>query len=344
MKPSLAITFILCILGLEPSLALAQTSLAAFSGRQVVEIRFTGADIPSSEKEALLRQREGQALDPGAVRDGISNLYRTGRYKRVNVFAREVGSGVILLYEITGRQYLSRVLFEGNLSIRDGELLSRTDLSPSEELSDERLFENARKIRDYYVRRGFLDPEVTFRVESEALNQQIVVFQVREGPVGIISDVILDGDPGISRVKLLSMIASMPGERLDERTLRRDVEKITGFYKDGFYLTPSVKYAFKPDPGMDGGMIVNFFIERGPFFRLEIFTPDIDSREGEWVRKRVQRAFRRASGIRDAMESVEKQMVSRFHRMGYPFASVAWEESASPSETVITMTLEARDP
>jgi|GEM_PF-5645568 len=344
MKPSLAAIFILCFLGPEPSVALAQSSLAAFTGRQVVEVRFTGADIPSSEKEALLPQREGQALDPGAVRDGIRNLYRTGRFKRINVFARESGRGIILLYEITGRQYLSRVLFEGNLSIRDGELLSRTDLSPSEELSDGRLYENARKIRDYYVRIGFLDPEVTFRVESEAANRQIVVFQVREGPVGIISNVILDGDPGISRVKLLSMIASMPGERLDERTLQRDVEKISSFFKDGFYLTPSVKYALKPDPEMNGGMIVNFFIDRGPFFRLEIFTPDLDSREGERVRKRVQRGFRRASSIRDAMESVEKQLVSRFHQMGYPFALVTWEESQSPSETVITMTLEAGDP
>ena len=343
MKPSFATTFILCLLSLVPSLSHAQTSLAAFTGREVVEVRFKGADIPSSERGDLLPQREGQGLAPGAVRDGIRNLYRTGRFKRVNVFARESGSGVILLYEITGRQYLSRVLFEGNLSIRDGELLSRTDLSPSEELSEERLFENARKVLDYYVRRGFLDPEVTFRVESDAMNRQVVVFQVREGPVGFVSDVLLEGNPGMSRVKLLSVIASMPGERLDERTLRRDVEKITGFYKDGFFLTPTVKYSVGPDPGMDGGMIVTFFLERGPFYRLEIFTTGLDSREADRVRKRVERALRKVTGIREAMESAEKQVVSRFHGMGYPFAAVTWEESQSPSETLINMTLDAGD-
>jgi outer membrane protein assembly factor BamA len=124
------------------------------------------------------------------------------------------------------RSWLSGIEFEGNLSIRNSELLRNTDLSRDEEITDSRLLENTERIKAYYVMRGFPHCEVSFRMEPEGQNRRRVVFQIREGPGGFISDVRLEGTAGMSRTRLLSIVASMPGESLDGLTIRKDMEKL----------------------------------------------------------------------------------------------------------------------
>jgi len=339
MMRRLTIAGVLILLSLPSRPAAAQGSLAVLSGEPVKEVQVQGTEISPSEKESLLPQAEGSVLVPEAVGEGVRNLYRTGRFKRVDVFAKRDGSGLTLLYQVTPRQYLSEIRFEGNISIRDGELLSRTDLSLREEVTEQRLLANTGKIRDYYLQRGFLDCEVSFRVEPDFREQKRVVFQIREGTQGVVSDVRLEGEPGMSRTKLLSLIASMPGEKLDGRTLRKDVERIVAHYKEDFFLTPRVTYSLSPDPRVQGGRIVTFFLERGPHFTFEVQPPDV--LDGKWVRKRLEKGLVGAASISTAREEVEKTVISRFFEGGYPFASVRWEEdSPKESERHITMTLQ----
>ena len=318
-------------------------SLAAFSGVPVLEVRVAGTDIPRSEVRALLPQHEGEALDPGAVREGIRNLYLSGRYRDVTVLAKRAPDGVIILYEVVPRTWLSEILFEGNLSIRDGELLRNTDLSRKEEISDKRLRENARRIRDYYAGRGFLQCEVSFRVESGGGDQRKVVFQIREGVGGVVSDVRLNGNAGISRTKLLSIVASMPGEELDGRTVEKDVEKLSRYFHRKSFLASKIRYSLAPDPEFPGGTVVTFTIDRGPLFFLSVRTPDVE--EEGWVVKRMKKIFRTGSSIEVSRQKFEKELISHYKGIGYPFAVTDWtEDFPVSSERRITIILNAGTP
>jgi len=343
MIPHFATAAILLFLNAPAGFTGVDASLVTFSGVPVLELKVAGTDISRSEMRALLPQPEGEALNPVAVREGTRNLYLTGRYSDVTVFVQRTPGGLIILYEVVPRTWLSEIQIEGNLSIGGGELLRNTDLSRKEEISDQRLRENAEKLQNYYVRRGFADCDVSFRVEPDGGDQKKVVFQIREGAGGVISDVRLEGDAGISRTKLLSIVASMPGEKLDGREIKKDVEKLLRYFRKNWFLTPGIRYSLAPDPEFRGGTVVTFSIERGPVFILGVKIPDVE--ENGWIRKRLEKVFRTASNLEAARQKVEEEMVSHFKGIGYPLTVVDWTDDYTvPSERHITMTLHTGAP
>jgi outer membrane protein assembly complex protein YaeT len=311
-------------------------SLVTFSGKKVLEVRMVGVDLPDSEIRALLPQSKGEPMNPSAVREGIRNLYRTGLYSRVTVRALNFEDGVIVLYDVVPRSWLSEVDFEGNLSVTDGELLRNTDLTRKEEISESRLQENAEKLRKYYSLRGFIDSEVSFRIEPDGSDQRKIVFQIKEGSGGIISDVSLEGDAGMTRTKLLSIIGSMPGEKLDGLKIRKDAEKLRRHYRKNFFLTPKIQYNLAPDTAYPGGTLITFSIDRGPLFILDMRAPGTVDRE--WIFKRMNKAFRASTSIEVARQQLEGKLLNRYNEAGHPFAVLNWtDEFKGPSERYITL-------
>jgi outer membrane protein assembly factor BamA len=180
--------------------------LLDFVGETVINISFDGLDLPECE--------------------GIRNLYRTGLYDRISVTGRSVEEGVEIRFHLTPKRWIKEVRFKGNLRLSNRSLSRRLDLSREEELTAVRLEENRQKIIDYYEHRGFRETQISYMTEVGPDQKTDVIFGISEGPRSRITQVRLTGDSGWSNFKLSSIIASMPGEMLDGRTLDRDVEKI----------------------------------------------------------------------------------------------------------------------
>jgi outer membrane protein assembly complex protein YaeT len=342
MMPHLATAAILLMIAAPTDFPGSVESLVTFSGKEVIEVRMEGVDMPDSEVQALLPQSEGEPMDPSAVREGIRNLYRTGLFRSVVVRAFDHEGGVIVLYEVLPRSWLSEVEFEGNLSIADGELLRNTDLTRKEEISETRLRENADKLRAYYSLRGFNESEVSFRIEDDGRDQRKVVFQIREGAGGTVTGIHLEGDAGMSRTKLLSLIASMPGEELDGLRIRKDVEKLQRYYRKNFYLTPKIKYSLVPDITYPGGTIIIFSIDRGPLFILGVNAPDIT--DSKRIRKRMNKVFKASTSIEVAKEGLKDELLNRYNEAGYPFAALDWDDEVTgPSERQVILNLNTGD-
>jgi outer membrane protein assembly complex protein YaeT len=314
-------------------------SLASYSGEKVLELRVEGAPIQDSEIRALIPQEAGTQLDPVAVREGINNLYRTGLYKTVKVYVREEEGGITLLYSVVPRSWLSEVEFEGNLSLTDNELLRNTDLTRSEEISESRLQENVERLRSYYLYRGFEETGISYRIVPDGDDQKKVVFEVWEGQGSFISDVLLEGDPGISRTRLLSIIASMPGEHLDGAVIDRDIEKLKRYYRERFFLTPVIRHSLSPDAQYPDGTVIAFHVERGPLFKLEVRGPD--TVDEKWVRKRMNKVFRSEANVGLAREKLMGDILERFRQDGYYFTVASWtDEMTGPSERQITLSID----
>jgi len=307
--------------------------LPNFVGETVINISFDGLDLPESEFLALVPVSQGSPLRASDVSEGIRNLYRTGLYDRISVTGRSVEEGVEIRFHLTPKRWIREVRFKGNLRLSNRSLSRRLDLSREEELTAVRLEENRQKIIDYYEHRGFRETQISYMTEVGPDQKTDVIFGISEGPRSRITQVRLKGDSGWSNLKLSSIIASMPGEMLDGRTLDRDVERIVKKLKKSEHFYPQVQYSIESDPAIRNGVIVTLNILKGARYvlRVEIDSPDYDSGTFlKWVRK----AFNEEPDPDEARISSGKKIKDRILNDGYPFSSLEWSDLEPEPGTV----------
>ncbi|NOY86149.1 MAG: BamA/TamA family outer membrane protein [Deltaproteobacteria bacterium] len=342
MKIAFLVSLLTIILSL-PTAAPAEVSppILSFAGKTVRQVSYEGLEFPQSEFDALVPITVGKVLRPPDIRDGIKNLYRTGLFDRIVVLGKTLPDGVLVLFRMFPRKWLKEVRFEGNLHIPSNSLLRKMDLGREEEITPARLEENRSKIEKYYSYRGFMDIKTAYRTEVGPKQKTNVIYRIMEGPKYRITDVRLRGDPGMSRFKVLSLTASMPGETMDGVVLDRDVVRIVDHLKDKGYYYPEVSYSIQPDPRVKDGVVVTYKIVRGDRFKL-LVTIDRPDQKIKPFLKIVKRSFAEEDGPGPAKERAAKEVMKKVLGDGFPLASVRWiDRTPAPGEREITLDVTA---
>lgn len=329
------LTLILLFPSAAPAGALP--SILSFAGKTVRHVSYEGLEFPQSEFDALVPIAVGQALEPPDIRNGIRNLYRTGLFDRVEVLGRALPDGVSVLFRIFPRKWLKEVRFEGNLHIPSSSLLRKIDLGKEEEITPARLEKNRSKIENYYLYRGFRDIKIAYRSEVGPDQKTDIIYQILEGPQYPITDVRLRDDPGISRFRVLSLTASMPGEIMDGVVLDRDVVRIEKYLKGKGYYYPEVSYGIAPDARVKKGVVVTYKIVRGDRFKLFV-TIDRPDQKIRPFQKMLKRSFMDENGPGTAKAKAAKMVMRKILDDGFPLGSLRWiDRTPVPGEREITL-------
>jgi outer membrane protein assembly complex protein YaeT len=308
-------------------------------GKIITALEITGAKVSSWEMKALVPVEVGDVLSPEKVREGVLNLHRTGLYERVEVRVRALTDGVALRYEVVPRRWLEEVEFEGNLALSDSELLRKVSFRRNEEVTAERLAENALRLKDYYTFRGYPGTEVRHRIETLEDNRTRVIFELNEGLGLTISRIDLNGNPGFSRIKLLSIIASAPGGRYDGERVEKDVRKLKDRFRESFHLNPDISYTTEPADDFHGSIVLTFMVNQGP---LTVLSTEIeDPEEMKRVLRRMKKVFLASDTVEKAKSVLAEELTLRYRSQGYPFFNHTWQEDSSdPSIHKISLSLD----
>lgn len=313
------------------------SQLALSAGRTVLDLSVEGTQISAQELKTHIPFLKGSILRPELVRQGVVNFFRSGKYENVEVLIKESRDGVFVKYLLYPKKWLEQIRFRGNFYIDDGELLSKVDLRSREEINDEKLKLNVERLTKYYEFKGFPDSDITYNIELEEDNRTKVVFNVREGTRLFISDVRLAGQPGLSRTKLLSLIVSMPGSKLDGDNLDKDIEKVRHYLRKKMYLTPVLSYHIEPAQDFKGAVDVVFNIEKGPEFKLQVSMDD--EKQTLKLTKRMRSIFLDSATPEKAKLVTKKHVLDLYHNEGYPFTAVNLQDHMNEANTR-TITLE----
>ena len=316
----LVVHVLFCLLLFSQQAHSEGSQLVMSAGRTVISLEVEGAAISPGELSALVPFSEGSELMPQLVREGVINFYETGQFDRVEVLLKDLPDGVAVKYLLFPKKWLEQIKFEGNHLLDDRELLGKVNLRSRDEITDDILILNVEKLTQYYDFRGFPDCEIKYRIEPDNGNKTKVVFLIREGKRKFISDVRLTGDPGISRIKLLSFIVSMPGSKQDGEDLDQDLEKIRKHLRKKMYLTPTLSYRVEADEDFKGGVLVVFNINKGAKFQLKVVMDNED--ESRKLLKRMRSVFLKSATPEKAKLAMEKQVLDRYRNEGYPFTTV----------------------
>ncbi len=312
----------------------------------------------------IILSKEGEEYSEHRVREDIKRLFRTGFFKKIEVYKEETDDRVKLIYVVEDLPVIYKIEFEGNEELDDedlseklgietevgkidvDELLSGYTSSPAVEerleiqrklklgrvLSEKEIDMIVRRIKEIYREEGFPDVEVSYRIVPKKGVSKLV-FHIRENAQKYVVDIYIAGNETFSDGTLKSLMDTQERNILifrlkptfDEDILKEDVKKIERFYKDEGFLEVKVHHAV--DSFSDGGHNIYIIVKEGPRYKLRNFGIEGNSlfSQRELVGDILRKNARKGGYYRRAVvEGVRSRIRFLYSEIG--FAGVFVEE------------------
>jgi outer membrane protein insertion porin family len=234
-------------LGGEP----AQQAGASLIGRVVTEVRLEApADAFRGRAErryamSVLGVPPGSRLTREAVRRGIQDLYRTGKWRGVTVEGVPVGDDrVVLRLVLEPVERVGRVRFEGPRIVTRAELERVIQLAPGREFRPDAVARATRAIQDYLDRIGYPDAVViaTSRPFGEPYEREVTFTLTPNEPCRLTA-LRFEGAPGLAEAELRRAARLEPGDRCSRVELDAAVDRLKRRYRERDYLEAVVSQA-----------------------------------------------------------------------------------------------------
>lgn len=260
---------------------------------QEIRIEHVG---PASVSDALIRSniriREGDSFNQLNVDQDVRNLYATGYFYNIRVTRDEADDGVVLTYTVQSKPVLTDIRIEGNEKFSDNRLRKKIEdavgsmSEVGEPLNEQRLFEEARAIREYYQKKGYHGTKVDYSLSiDESTGKGSVVFEIEESPKVKIVDVEFLGAEAFGQRKLRKVLKTrrwwifswLTGSgKLKDEQFQEDQEKLRDFYRNEGYIDFEIRDV-EMDYTTPERLVIRFVLFEGKQYKVG--SVDIEGNE-----------------------------------------------------------------
>ena len=226
----------------------AQDSKETYPKINEVVIEFDGFKSVSEQFVfSNIQLRPGMNYNSVLVDQSIRTLYGTGRFEFVEVRVDKAeGDSVDVVFEVIPKYTIDRIGYSGNDSYADSRLASKGELETNVSLDEYAVSVAADKIQAYYVKKGYSDVVVDYRIQRhEETGFVTVVFEIDEGKQVKITDIVFDGNEAFSDRKLRKALETKQSNwlswltgsgKFDETKFKEDLEILRVYYRNRGYL------------------------------------------------------------------------------------------------------------
>ena len=148
-----------------------------------VSVDFSGFQSVSEELVlSNVQLRKGMDYNATLVDQSIRTLYSTGLFEFVEVRVETISENAInVIFEVIPKYRVSQVIFEGNQKYSQDRLLDESELQKNVPLDEYQVSEGAANVQAYYVKKGYKDVTIDYRIQrDETTGEAVVVFDVDE--------------------------------------------------------------------------------------------------------------------------------------------------------------------
>jgi len=292
---SLSAAFAAATISLSPILFVssATSALAQDAAPKVtdVSIRYNGPQTVAPERlRGMIGVQVGQELSIDRTEEDIRALIASGEVEDVRVLQEDFNGGVRVIYMVETRAGLDNVSFVGNSAVTSAKLREQIELTAGQTVRTATLIAGKEKIEELYVRRGFSDVSVSYRIEPTTREgfQQVTYF-IEEGGKGYVRDIVFEGNTVFKDSELRKQMETKEkgifsfltkSGQVDKFTLETDIAKIEAHYRNAGYLRAKV-VSYNRVPVEDGKVDLVITISEGEVYTvtdiavqgLRIFAP-----------------------------------------------------------------------
>ncbi|MEO6789043.1 MAG: outer membrane protein assembly factor BamA [Chthoniobacteraceae bacterium] len=248
----------------------------------LAEVLFNGnTKVKTSKLRDQISSKPGDPLSESTLeadRNKIIEYYQGKNYGDVDVRYRTENvagkaGAVRVIFDVTegGKAKIDHVAFEGNTSVKRGDLMKVIKTKPkglmsifsstAGKLNSDQLQDDVRAIRDLYQEKGFLQVEVRKPVVTRSGSKVDVTFFVVEGRQFHVGRVSVSGERIFAADEITQKLKLKPGAIYSPQALAADKKTISDLYGTKGYLDMVV--IATPIPASSGTVDVSFRIEEG---------------------------------------------------------------------------------
>lgn len=275
-----------------------------------VNIEVTGAKVSKGRLRQLIPVYQEQNVDRSLLIEGARNL--ESYFQSSGYFDAEAdftirdgvngGSGLsrTVEFQLTrGDRYkLSHLEITGHKYFKTRELRDRLQTTPATPIryrqgrySTQMLEDDKQTIRDLYRSNGFLDTEVTSRIEENYRGKdrhQAVFLSVNEGEQWLVSGVAVDGVATERLEYLQSLLQTQVDQPYSEQSIGSDRETLLNTYYNNGFPQAAVDTEVTPEPATKR-MKVKFTVQEGrQQFVRKVLVEGLGSTDPQLVYRRLQ--------------------------------------------------------
>ncbi len=326
--------------------------------------------------KSLLNLREGSTYSEDIVREDIKRLYRTGFFKKIEVYKEEKNGKVKIIYRVEDLPVIYKIEFKGNEEISTDDLIEKLGIetevgkvdieemyqgttgSPAIEekieimkrfklgriLSPSEIENLRRRIIEIYRKEGFYNAKVDYKIIPKKGASKLV-FVIEEKQALYVRKVRFVGNKSFSRFKLGGIMETKSRNiflfrwkpPFNRDTLEEDIKKLEEFYKSEGFLEVKISYELKK---IGERYDITIYIEEGPRYKLKELK--IEGNNLFTYKELVSNHLRKNKGgyyRREVIEKIKNNIRSKYMDLGFLNLRIKELENTDKVKKEVSLTL-----
>ena len=206
------ITLLLCLIAITHSMGQVRIDYKNPKQYEIGGITVSGTNYIDPSVVILISSLSigSQITVPGdEISKAINNLWDQGLFGSVDIYATSIqGNFIFLNIHLEEKGRLTKYAINGVTKSEATTLREKLKISQNDILSDNLLVSAKRIIRDHFVEKGFLNIEVTYKLQPDTSksNSMLLDFQVTKNEKMKIQSINIEGNSALSDTKLKRML------------------------------------------------------------------------------------------------------------------------------------------
>ena len=198
-----------------------------------------------------MRTTVGEVYSAAAVEEDVRNLYATGFFTNLAIKDEPMGDGVKVNVIVQPKPLVKQVVINGNKKIKVAHIKKEIKSKIGEPLSEQQVSDDADKIKDYYLGKGYDQVQVSYKIDTnEEFGRTVITFNITEGERAFVTDMTFVGNDHLTTKELRKVMKTRRKTIISfidksglfkEDQFRTDLENLRSYYNSKGYIDMSVK-------------------------------------------------------------------------------------------------------
>jgi outer membrane protein insertion porin family len=198
-----------------------------------------------------MRTTVGDVYTPSSVEEDVRNLYATGFFTNLAIKDEPLGDGVRVNVVVQPKPLVKEIVINGAHQIKTDRVKKEIKSKIGETLSEEQISEDADKIKDLYLGKGYNQVQVSYKIDTnDEFGRSVITFTISEGERAYVTEVDFVGNDHLTTKELRKVMKTRSKNFLSfinksglfkEDEFQADLDSLRTYYNSKGFIDMSIK-------------------------------------------------------------------------------------------------------
>jgi outer membrane protein insertion porin family len=198
-----------------------------------------------------MRTTVGDVYTPASVEEDVRNLYATGFFTNLAIKDEPLGDGVRVNVVVQPKPLVKDIVVNGAHEIKTVRVKKEIKSKIGETLSEQQISQDADKIKDLYLSKGYNQVEVSYKIDTnDEFGRSVITFTISEGQRAYVTEVDFVGNDHLTTKELRKVMKTRKKNFLSfinksglfkEDDFQQDLDSLRTYYNSKGFIDMSIK-------------------------------------------------------------------------------------------------------